>query len=154
MTVIPHTILSSKASVKVGFIDLGYRRLFSAMKKSALILNSFWIVSIKMSLLCSVLSIESWILDTLNLENGTVVATLCHCVIANWYPSLPGGTSTTRSGPSLLEIGSTIDSQSSGRPPPSAPEPYTFNYNNIACQTVLNLPSTTLLTLHFSSCIV
>ena len=51
------------------------------MEKPPLIFNIFGIVGIKTFFLYSILSIECWVLDTLNPDNGTVVGSLHHSLV-------------------------------------------------------------------------
>ena len=74
----PHTILTTKAPVKVGLVDLFNCIACGSMKQPALILNLTRIVGVQVLLLRSILAIQSWILDTLNFDNSSVVLTLDH----------------------------------------------------------------------------
>ena len=51
----------------------------SSMEQPALILSSSWVVGIKVFLLGCILSIQGWILDMLDFDDGRVGTASCHC---------------------------------------------------------------------------
>lgn len=68
-----HTILATKTSVEIVLVDLGNKCFLCSMKEPVFILDTCWIVDLKVFLLYSILSIEIWVLDALNFDNSFVI---------------------------------------------------------------------------------
>ena len=75
------TVLATKGSVEVDLVDFRNCTSLSSMEQPALILSSSRVVGIEVFLLGSVLSIQGWILDALDFDDGRVITALRHCLV-------------------------------------------------------------------------